>query len=95
MPIYKDSNNQLHELSDTDVANGGERLLPSDCVKITVEEAGALRLAAVVPPSYAELRAAEYPPITEYLDGIVKGDQAQIDAYIAKCQAVKNNYPKE
>lgn len=45
-------------------------------------------------PTYAQLRAAEYPPITDYLDGVVKGDQAQIDAYIAACQAVKAKYPK-
>lgn len=43
---------------------------------------------------YQKLRAAEYPPITDYLDGVVKGDQAQIDAYIAACQAVKTKYPK-
>jgi len=41
-----------------------------------------------------ELRSKEYPPITDYLDGIVKSDQAQIDAYIAACQAVKLKYPK-
>jgi hypothetical protein len=44
--------------------------------------------------AYIAKRAAEYPPITDYLDGIVKGDQAQIDAYIEACQAVKNKYPK-
>lgn len=44
--------------------------------------------------SYAELRVAEYPPITDYIDGVVKGDQAQIDAYIAACKAVKSKYPK-
>ena len=44
--------------------------------------------------TYAEKRAREYPPITDYLDGVVKGDQAQIDAYIAACQAVKAKYPK-
>lgn len=44
--------------------------------------------------SYATKRKAEYPPITDYIDGVVKGDQAQIDAYIAACQAVKNKYPK-
>lgn len=43
---------------------------------------------------YQRLRAAEYPPITDYLDGVVKGDQAQIDKYIADCQAVKDKYPK-
>jgi len=44
--------------------------------------------------AYARSRASEYPPITDYLDGVVKGDQAQIDAYIAACQAVKDKYPK-
>jgi hypothetical protein len=43
---------------------------------------------------YARDRAAEYPSVNDYLDGIVKGDQAQIDAYIAACQAVKAKYPK-
>lgn len=46
------------------------------------------------PLTYAQKRAAEYPPITDYLDGIVKSDQAQIDAYIAACLAVKAKYPK-
>ena len=44
--------------------------------------------------SYQRNRAVEYPPITDYLDGVVKGNQAQIDAYIAACQAVKTKYPK-
>jgi len=45
-------------------------------------------------PTYADKRAMEYPPMADYLDGVVKGDQAQIDAYIAACQAVKAKYPK-
>jgi hypothetical protein len=44
--------------------------------------------------AYKDKRAAEYPSVTDYLDGIVKGDQAQIDKYIADCQAVKAKYPK-
>jgi hypothetical protein len=43
---------------------------------------------------YQRQRAAEYPQITDYLDGVVKGDQAQIDKYIADCLAVKAKYPK-
>lgn len=35
-----------------------------------------------------------YPNSTDYLDGVVKGDQAQIDKYIADCQAVKARHPK-
>ena len=45
--------------------------------------------------AYKTKRQAEYPPITDYLDGVVKGDQAQIDKYIADCLAVKAKYPKE
>jgi hypothetical protein len=43
---------------------------------------------------YQRLRVAEYPPFTDYLDGIVKGDQAQIDKYIQDCLAIKAKYPK-
>ena len=46
------------------------------------------------PLPYDVLRAREYPPLIDYLDGVVKGDQAQIDAYVAACQAVKAKYPK-
>ena len=43
---------------------------------------------------YQRLRTPEYPSITDYIDGVVKGDQAQIDKYIADCLAVKAKYPK-
>jgi hypothetical protein len=45
-------------------------------------------------PTYAQKRAAEYPPATDYLDGIVKGDAAQVQAYVDACLAVKAKYPK-
>ena len=44
--------------------------------------------------TYQEKRQAEYPPYVDYLDGVVKGDQVQIDKYIADCNAIKNKYPK-
>ena len=43
---------------------------------------------------YARNRQAEYPDIYDYIDGVVKSDQAQIDKYIADCQAVKDKYSK-
>ena len=43
---------------------------------------------------YARKRQEEYPPMEDYLDGIVKDDQAQIDKYIADCKAVKEKYSK-
>jgi hypothetical protein len=44
--------------------------------------------------AYIAKRQAEYPSFIDYLDGVVKGDQAQIDKYIADCLAVKAKYPK-
>ena len=44
--------------------------------------------------AYIAKRASEYPPMTDYLDAIVKNDQAQIDKYIADCLAVKARFPK-
>jgi hypothetical protein len=46
------------------------------------------------PDAYITKRQREYPPITDYIDGVVKGDQAQIDKYIADCLAVKAKYKK-
>ena len=38
-------------------------------------------------------RKAEYPPIEEYIDGVVKGDDAQVAEYKAKCLEVKKRHP--
>lgn len=94
MQYYKDTENNLHWLESTDF----EHYLPRGCVPITDEEAATIRAAEQAAieaaKTYAQKRAAEYPPITDYLDGVVKGDQAQIDKYIADCLAVKAKYPK-
>lgn len=50
--------------------------------------------ALVAANAYKQLRATEYPDFRDYLDGVVKGDQAQIQAYIDACNAVKAKYPK-
>lgn len=60
-------------------------------VKITEKAARQAEFAAT---EYQRQRAAEYPPMADYLDGIVKGDQAQVQAYIDACLAVKAKYPK-
>ena len=59
-----------------------------------VLEAEALRIAAQVPASYADLRRAAYPPMTDFIDGMVKEDAAQVQAYKDACIAVKLQYPK-
>jgi len=68
--------------------------------KVTAEQMTAITAKATElqaeydAKEYQRQRASAYPPMTDYLDGVVKGDQAQIDAYIAACQAVKAKYPK-
>lgn len=63
-------------------------------VKLFNAEAQKLDEVEITAITYVQKRAAEYPPMQDYIDGVVKGDQAQIDAYIAACQAVKAKYPK-
>ena len=70
----------------------GERIEISDAGR--AEFIAAQENATTTSNHYAIKRAAEYPSMADYLDGIVKGDQAQIDKYIADCLAVKAKYPK-
>ena len=65
-------------------ANGNEVVIDFDLID-----------AEIARTAYIGKRQAEYPPFTDYLDGIVKGDQAQVQAYIDACNAVKAKYPKE
>ena len=87
---YKSPDNQLHFIDSAEY----QHLLPSGSVQITDEEAATIRTANAPVLTYAQKRAAEYPPMTDYIDGVVKGDQAQVDAYVAACLAVKAKYPK-
>jgi len=57
----------------------------------TPEEVEADRVAKL--PTYQQLRAPLYPPVTDALDAIVKGGQA-LEDYKAACMAVKAKYPK-
>ena len=60
-----------------------------------IEEAQAVTdKAEEANAQYQRDRQSEYPPIEDYLDGIVKGQTAQVDQYIADCLAVKAKYPK-
>ena len=56
-----------------------------------IEDAKNAELAKT---QYQRDRAKEYPPITDYIDGVVKNDQSQIQSYIDACLAVKAKYPK-
>jgi len=96
MPHY--TNTARDEVRWLDSVDEEAQYLPQGFTQITDAEANAIRAAVQIAQfnaqTYAQKRAAEYPLITDYLDGLVKGDQAQIDKYIADCLAVKAKYPK-
>jgi hypothetical protein len=82
--IYKLYPNVIRTVGETAYdANGNEVAYDKSAVQAYVDA-----------HAYIAKRASEYPNPAEYLDGVVKGDQAQIDKYIADCLAVKAKYPK-
>jgi hypothetical protein len=98
--IYTRANAIFSLVPDADCVDYGNHVLWKNYAQppVTDDEINAevVRLqAAYDTAEYQRKRAAEYPPITDYIDGVVKGDQEQIDAYIAACLAVKAKYPKE
>lgn len=71
-------------------ANGNQVTIDEQAVQAEISRLQA----AYDAQAYARSRAAEYPDFKDYLDGVVKGDAAQIQAYVDACQAVKAKYPK-
>ena len=85
---YKAPDNSVHVIEPE-----FSYLLPEGSIAITAEEAEALRPKPAA-PTYAQLRAAAYPPLLDLIDGLVKDDAAQIQRYKDACLAVKAQYPK-
>ena len=70
----------------------GTGAFDADGNKVTIDMAAVN--AWVDPDQYKYQRSQEYPPITDYIDGVVKGDAVQVQAYVDACLAVKTRYPK-
>ena len=77
---------------NTIVTNHADGTQTTEVVDWTAEENAAHAAADAI--AWKSSREQAYPPMADYLDGIVKGDQAQVDKYIADCLAVKALYPK-
>ena len=82
----------IYKLYPQIVRTVGETAYDADGNEVAYDKAAVQ--AYVDAHAYIAKRAAEYPPVTDWLDGMVKGDQAQIDKYIADCLAVKQRFPK-
>ena len=96
MKHYKDPN--TNELYAYEADGSQDHIIPEEYIAVSKAQADELiatqTQAIFNALDYADKRRAEYPPVTDYLDAVVKGDQAGIAAYIAVCQAVKAKYPK-
>jgi hypothetical protein len=105
-PVTKEFLSQ--DIADPDPITPNRWLIPANSTAIEPPELGENQITLfneekkiweittieTYKPTYAELRAEEYPSIFDYIDGVVKGDQTQIDKYIKDCLAVKEKYPK-
>ena len=84
--------NALHSVYPQIARTVGETAYDADGNEVAYDKDAVQ--AYVDAHAYIAKRASEYPPMTDYLDAIVKNDQAQIDKYIADCLAVKARHPK-
>jgi hypothetical protein len=82
----------IYKTNPTVVTIRGDEAFDAEGNAVTYDEASVQ--AYIDAHAYIAKRQAEYPSFIDYLDGVVKGDQAQINKYIADCQAVKAKYPK-
>ena len=67
-------------------ADGNEVAYDKDAVQVYVDA-----------HAYIAKRASEYPNVTDFADAYYwaqKGNTALMDAYVAKCEATKQKYPK-
>jgi hypothetical protein len=85
--IYKLNPSVVRTIDDTayDI-DGNEVAYDKDAVQAYVDA-----------HAYIAKRASEYPPITDFADAYYwaqKGNTALMDAYVAKCEATKQKYPK-
>ena len=82
----------IYKLNPTVVTIRGDEAFDAEGNAVVYDETAVQ--AYIDAHAYIAKRQAEYPSIIDYIDGVVKGDQAQIDKYIADCNAVKAKYPK-
>lgn len=90
MAIYKDANNQLHEMD----AEGFEHLLPAGAVEISAAEAASLRAAQIDPAEavrqqIAELEASVTP--RRLREAVLTGDHSFVESVDKQIAALRRS----
>jgi len=85
----------IYKLYPQVLYTNGDKAYDKDGNEVAYDKAAVQ--AYVDAHAYIAKRAAEYPPITDFADAYYwaqKGNTALMDAYVAKCEATKQKYPK-
>jgi hypothetical protein len=97
MKHYKDP--ETNEIYAYELDGSQDEYILDILVPITDDEATEIRTAKqqarIDSLSYQDKRRMAYPPITDYIDAVVKNDKQQMQDYINSCIEVKLKYPKE
>ena len=89
------THNAIYKLNPSVVTIRGDIAYNADGNEVTYDKDAVQ--AYVDAHAYIAKRASEYPPITDFADAYYwaqKGNTALMDAYVAKCEATKQKYPK-
>lgn len=95
MKHYKDAAGNVFGYA----ADGSQdHLKPNGLVEITIKEADELTKLRVQKEfdseDYYRKRILSYPPLGEFVDAWVKGDENALEEYRKKCLEVKAQFPK-
>jgi len=80
---------ELLDWTDTSISKPSKAIIDAEIIRLQSEYDAQ---------EYARNRIKEYPPLTDLADALYhqsKGDETKLTAYLAKCEAVKQKYPKE
>lgn len=72
----------------------GQKSIPEGFIFTYCQAWGLTINDSIIHRAWSDLRAKAYPPVADYLDGVVKDDDVQITNYIDACLAVKAKYTK-
>jgi hypothetical protein len=86
----------IYAVAPTAVTIRGDEAFDADGNPVSYNEVDVQ--AYIAANAYKEQRASEYPTLADFADAYYwaqKGDNTLMDAYVAKCDAVKTKYPKD
>lgn len=95
MRFYKDQANQIHSVADDGSqehrVQKGWKLISKEQANVIIDQN---QQKLFDDQDYYRKRVYSYPPVGDFIDAFIKGDEQAIEEYSQKCIEVKNMYPK-